>query len=197
MNKTLSSNVDITLGNFGFDTREMELVHRQFAGTRSKLICNLDELLRSWAMAGSSNPSLSFDYYLVARTRDGKALRRNQLYRSDHAQVTFMYMSEPIEMSRENRIVLNNPADIIKVYDYGFSVGKNVAPRETVASYFSLREFVAQVAREAVYAEVEGQTLSMYFKDGESHYLAQPTMDYFPNMNEFAQSLNQQEAVTQ
>lgn len=191
MNTTKSSQIDLTLKNFNFDSKEVEMLHRQFSGQRSTFMIHLDDLLRCWAMAGSTDPNISFNYTLQSTIKLDHTERRVQSYTSAHAMLSMaLWQKEAALSTGRDEVLLKRPTDLIKLYDLGFqSARKNADPR-TIASFFSLREVFARITTQIIQAQTHGNTITLLFKDESYNYLVQFTAESFGDLPNMARILN-------
>lgn len=190
MSTTKSSKANIILTNFDFNAKDVELIHRQFSGRRSDFIRGIDDNLRSWAMSSNANPNINFIYCLDSVVIGGKADKRNQTYLADHAKIEFNLISDVFDLpaASETSHILENPADIIKVYDLAFAKIRSTAPAWCVASYFSLREVIARLATVVTHAyTIDGGYLFIAIKDGNDRYHVNLLLTHFVQSEEVVQ----------
>jgi hypothetical protein len=188
MNTTKNIDAKFKLTNFDFKSHEMNLIHRQFTGERTQFISTIDELLRCWAMADSSNPKIQFDYALTSRVQDGKTVTREQLYRAEHASVFFRLISEPMDMIPG--VALKDPKQLIKLYDLAFSSTRSGLPAHTVASYFTLREAVARLTEFTTAVDVDESRITVFITDGADDHVASLNLKLFGSLTPFAEQIN-------
>jgi hypothetical protein len=190
MNNAKNSNVSIKLDDFNFDPKAMQLIHHQFSGKRSAFIKHLDDLLGCWGMAGAANPNLNFGYHLTAKLEDGETQERTQVFHAQHVIVNVDAIISPIEFDDGGLTQLENPKDLVKLYDLGFTAARATAPSYTVASYFTLREIVARVSEKATWVGAQGNYIVAFFKDGDDNHYAGFTLADFKDLAVNAQTLN-------
>jgi hypothetical protein len=188
MNTTKSTEAKIKLNNFNFDSHEVNLIHRQFSGERTQFISTIDELLRCWAMADSTNPNIQFNYELLSRVENGKAVNREQLYEADHVSVFFQHVSEKTAVPIA--ATLNAPKQLTKLYDLAFTNARPTLPAHTVASHFTLREVLARAAEYAVMVTVNGTTLSVFVSESEINHYMYFDLKLFGDLKPFVDQVN-------